>query len=244
LTAPTQGMFSNPRAPLASVVIPVFNGERFLAAAIESVLDQTYRPLEVIVVDDGSTDASAAVASSFPCVRVVAQCNAGPASARNRGVATANGQFLAFLDADDVAPADKLEVQVGYLRDHPEVGCVLGRQELLLDPGVDTPLWAGIPSELARRRPDIAKHGLVPYMSMVVRASLFEKVGVFDTNYVHGEDADWLLRARRHAAVATLDSVVLRRRIHAGNLSNDLRALRHGSLRALKDHARRLRAGG
>ena len=78
-------------APLASIVIPVFNGERFLAAAIESALGQTYRPFEVIVVDDGSTDRSAAVARSFAEVRVIEQQHAGPGAARNRGVAAARG---------------------------------------------------------------------------------------------------------------------------------------------------------
>lgn len=79
-------------------------------------------------------------------------------------------------------------------------------------------------------------------MSMVVRASLFDEIGGFDPTYVHGEDADWLLRARQRADVATLDSVVVRRRIHSGNLSNDVQALRRGTFRVLRDHMRRLRS--
>jgi glycosyltransferase involved in cell wall biosynthesis len=215
---------------LVSVVIPVFNGERFLAAAIQSVLDQTYRPVEVIVVDDGSTDESGSIARSFPGVRVIEQENSGPAAARNRGVDAAKGGFVAFLDADDVMPADKLARQVGHLHEHPGVGCVIGRQELLLEEGVEQPLWA--------------EDGEAPLMSMVVRASLFDEIGGFDTSYVHGEDADWLLRARQRADVATLDSVVVRRRLHDGNLSNDVRALRRGTFRVLRDHMRRLRAEG
>ena len=109
-----------------SVVIPVFNGERFLAEAIQSVLDQTYEPVEVIAVDDGSTDGSAAIARSFAGVQVIEQPNSGPAGARNAGIAAARGEFLAFVDADDIVPPDKLELQVTHLREHPEVGCVLG----------------------------------------------------------------------------------------------------------------------
>ena len=213
---------------LVSVVIPVFNGERFLAAAIQSVLDQTYRPVEVIVVDDGSTDASAAIARSFEGVRVIGQEQAGPGAARNRGVAAATGELLAFLDADDLMPADKLELQVAHLRTHPEVGCVLGRQELVIEPEAEKPPWA--------------EPGEAPLMSMVLPAALFDRVGKFDTTYFHGEDADWLLRARQHVSVATLDSVVLHRRVHADNLSNDVKALRLGTFRVLRDHMRRRRA--
>ena len=229
-----KGHAERSRAPaaLVSVVIPVFNGERFLAAAIQSALDQTYRPLEVIVVDDGSTDGSASIARSFPAVRVIEQAHAGPATARNRGVAIACGGFLAFLDADDLMPADKLARQVGYLDEHPDAGCVLGRQEFLLEEGVEWPLWAGNERREA------------PLMSMVVRASLFDQVGGFDPTYVHGEDADCLLRLRQRAGVATLDSIVVHRRIHSGNLSNDVRALRRGTFRVLRDHMRRLRAEG
>ena len=229
-------------AGLASVVIPVFNGERYLAEAIGSVLEQTYEPVEVIVVDDGSTDGSAEIARSFDGVEVIVQPNAGPAQARNRGIAAARGEFLAFVDADDTVPPDKLELQVAHLRAHPEVGCVLGRQRIVLEPGVELPLWAYLSPEMARKHPDIAEHGQVPHMSMVVRSSLFEQVGVFDASYVHGEDADWLMRARERAPIATLNDVVLHRRIHGANLSNDLQALRAGTFRVLRDHARRMRA--
>ncbi len=228
--------------PLVSVVIPVFDREHFLADAIQSVLSQTYRPLEVIVVDDGSSDGSVAIARSFPEVHVIEQDHAGPSVARNRGIAASSGEFLAFLDADDVMPADKLERQVGYLNEHPAIGCVLGRQELLLEPGVQWPAWCGITPELAKRRPDIAELGEAPLMTMVVRAWIFQRVGGFDPTYLHGADADWLLRARQCAQVATLDAKVLHRRVHSRNLSNDVQALRRSTFRVLRDHMRRLRA--
>jgi GT2 family glycosyltransferase len=146
------------------------------------------------------------------------------------------------VDADDTVPPDKLERQVAHLRAHPEIGCVLGRQRIVLEAGVELPLWAYLSPEMARKHPDIAEYGHVPHMSMVVRASLFEEVGVFDAGYVHGEDADWLMRARERAPIATLNDVVLHRRIHGANLSNDLQALRTGTFRVLRDHARRMRA--
>jgi glycosyltransferase involved in cell wall biosynthesis len=227
---------------LASVVIPVFNGERYLGEAVASVRAQSYRPVEVIVVDDGSTDGSADLARSIAGVRVLEQERAGPAVARNAGATAATGEFLAFHDADDLLPPDKLECQIGHLLDHPEVGCVLGRQELMLEPGVEMPDWAKLAPEFAEQRPDIVELGAVPLISMVMRRSLFVECGGFDPAYVHGEDADYLMRARQRAPVVTLDSVVLRRRIHAGNLSHDVSALRTGTFRVLRDHARRLRA--
>ncbi|MDX6512136.1 MAG: hypothetical protein QOE36_1640 [Gaiellaceae bacterium] len=228
--------------PLVSVVIPVFNGARFLGEAIRSVLDQTYRPFELIVVDDGSTDGSVALARAFAGVRVLAQEHAGPGVARNRGVAAARGELLAFLDADDVLPPDKLEVQVGHLLEHPEVGCVLGRLETILEPGTELPAWAFTAAATAERRPDLPERGQVPLISMVLRASLFHELGGFDPTYRYGEDADLLMRITRLAPVVTLDSVVLHRRIHDANVSHDVSALRRATFRVLKDHMRRLRA--
>jgi glycosyltransferase involved in cell wall biosynthesis len=99
--------------PLVSVVIPCYNAAKTLAATLESVLAQSYRPIEVIVVDDGSSDESAAIARSFaPRVTVVVQKNGGPASARNEGIRRCRGEYIAFLDADDLWLPDKLAVQV------------------------------------------------------------------------------------------------------------------------------------
>src|SRR3989441_7830895 len=111
--------------PVVSVVIPVYNGERYLADAIQSVLDQTYQNLEVIVVDDGSRDGSAAVAKRFgEAIRYVHRANGGVCKARNTGIAVARGTYLAFLDQDDLWLPDKLAAQVAYLDSHPEVGAV------------------------------------------------------------------------------------------------------------------------
>src|SRR5436309_14667644 len=111
--------------PLVSVVIPVYNGERYLADAIQSVLDQTYRNFEVIVVDDGSTDRSAEIAKRFgEAVRYVYRTNGGVCKARNAGIAAARGAYIAFLDQDDLWLHDKLAAQVAYLDSHPEAGAV------------------------------------------------------------------------------------------------------------------------
>jgi glycosyltransferase involved in cell wall biosynthesis len=108
--------------PLVSCIVPVFNGERYLAEALDSVLGQTYRALEVIVVDDGSTDGTPAVVRTFGArVRCVTQPNAGLAAARNRGLAAATAELVAFLDADDLWLPEKIACQMERFRARPEL---------------------------------------------------------------------------------------------------------------------------
>lgn len=113
-------------SPTVSVVIPVYNGERYLAQAIQSVLDQTYKIFELIIVDDGSTDSSAAIAKSFEYARLryYYQRNGGVSKARNTGIELAQGNFIAFLDSDDIWLPQKLEKQVTYLETHNKIGAV------------------------------------------------------------------------------------------------------------------------
>src|SRR4029079_2498347 len=105
--------------PLVSVIVPVYNGERYLREALESVFAQTYRAIEVIVVDDGSPDDSGTIGQSFPEVRYIHQTNQGVAAARNNGIEAARGEFFAFLDQDDLWVPEKLNVQVEYFLGHP-----------------------------------------------------------------------------------------------------------------------------
>jgi glycosyltransferase involved in cell wall biosynthesis len=232
-------MAPTPSTPLVSIVIPVFNGQRFLAAAIESALAQTYARFELIVVDDGSSDGSAAVARSFAAVQVIEQQHAGPGAARNRGVAASGGELLAFLDADDLMPANKLELQVGYLREHPEVGCVLGRQEVF--PAGAVPPWAELPRSWQARHPELLDRGSLQPLSLVARRSVFEAVGEFSSGF--GEDVDWLCRVWGCGVrVEVIDAIVVLRRVHDANLTHDVEASRRAMFRALRDHAARSRA--
>src|SRR5689334_9621809 len=108
--------------PLVSCVVPVYNGERYLAEALDSILAQTHRPLQAIVADDGSTDGTAAVAAAYgDRVLVLRQANAGPAAARNLGLAAARGEYVAFLDADDLWHPRKLERQLARFRARPQL---------------------------------------------------------------------------------------------------------------------------
>ena len=136
--------------------------------------------------------------------------------------------------------ADKLELQVAYLREHPEAGCVLGRQELMLERGIERPGWALIASEVARRRPTLQSLGRWGSAHHhVMRAQLFAEVGSFDPTFLHGGTPTASCVPGQRAPVPTLDDVVLRRRIHNDNHSHDVQALRHSTFRVLRDHVRR-----
>src|SRR6476619_4299573 len=115
--------------PLVSVIIPVYNGARYLRAALESVFAQSYCNFEVIVVDDGSVDDSGVIAQSFPEVRYINQTNQGVAAARNHGIEVARGEYFAFLDQDDLWTPEKLKLQIEYLLNHQDLGYTLTQQQ-------------------------------------------------------------------------------------------------------------------
>jgi glycosyltransferase involved in cell wall biosynthesis len=197
--------------PLVSVIIPVYNGARFLRAALESVFAQTYRSFEVIVVDDGSVDDSGIIAQSFAEVRYMHQANQGVAAARNYGIETAQGEFFAFLDQDDLWTPEKLKVQIGYLLSHPDVGYTLTQQQYFLDPGATLPAW------FRKELFDSVHTGWV-LGTLVVRRSAFEKIGNFATGYSAANDSDWFFRAKAaEMPMAVMPELLLRKRIHEAN---------------------------
>jgi glycosyltransferase involved in cell wall biosynthesis len=236
------------KGPLVSVVVPAYNAERYIGEAIESVLAQTYSPVELIIVDDGSTDRTAEVAGAYSEATVISQENSGPSAARNRGAASARGEFLAFHDSDDAMTPDKLAVQAGHLIDHPEVGCVLAEQELLVEAGAELPFWvegSKVPTLMPPRPPELADEPAVHPMTMVIRRETFDRVGPFDEAMRAAEDFDWMLRASEEGVeIARLPRVLLRRRVHPASLTQDAAAGRAGLFKAFKGRIDRHRARG
>lgn len=218
---------------LVSCILPVWNGEKYLSQALDSVFAQTYRPIEVIVVDDGSTDGTRNVVErdSRP-VRFLFQPNSGPVVARNTGMRNANGEFFAFLDHDDLWVPEKLVWQVSAFADPRKIGACVGHvQEFMTDE-------AGI--EHDRGEPVV---GYVTGTLMLSRRAL-ELVGPLDPRLGHADTADWFLRAR-HAGVGelVLPQVLLRRRRHDSNRSQVLNQdVRAEFLRVLKSDSARRRA--
>ncbi len=200
-----------------SVIIPVFNGERYLAEAIHSALDQTRLPIEIIVVDDGSIDGSAPIVheiiplATVP-IRYEYQSNRGPAAARNRGLAAAQGDLIAFLDADDWWPNSSLNQRVACLLRNPDLSGVIGATQLMLETGDDLtrPLT---PWEMPQ--PTLNLGGTL------IRRRAFDQVGLFNEALTYAEDADWLLRAREAGLRFGLQpAVALMARRHSANVTN------------------------
>ncbi len=220
---------------LVSAIIPVYNGERYLAEAIASVLAQTYRPIEIIIVDDGSVDGTANIAKSYKKVRYIYQTNQGHGMAKNAGIAAARGEFLAFLDADDIWTPNKLRVQMDYLIDHPDVGYAVARMRVFLEPGTEWPL------SLNKDHYSKDPVGFIPG-TLVARKTVFKQIGAFDTSYRHGNDSDWFFRAKDASIpMAILPQVLLHKRIHSSNLSHEIQTMTSEVLRVVRSSVARKR---
>ena len=209
--------------PLVSVVIPAYQAENFVGDAIESVLEQTYPAIELIVVDDGSTDRTAEVAASYPEVRLLQTPNSWQAAARNRGFEISSGEFVTFHDADDMMLPGKIELQVEHLRANPGVGGVLGGQELIIEEGAEAPFWLQGTNSAAPASSDApgrGKAGGVHTVTLLLRREVFEQAGGYDEAMTHGEDVDLLLRLRETGiAITVLDEPLIRRRIHRAGMT-------------------------
>jgi glycosyltransferase involved in cell wall biosynthesis len=222
-----------------SVVIPVYNGERYLAEAVESVLIQEPRPAEVILVDDGSTDDSAAVAARFGRrIRYERQSNAGQSAARNRGVSLARGSLLAFLDDDDYWAPGKLGLQLEALDADPTLEAVFGHVRQFVSPE--------LPADIAckvRYHAEVMP-GHIPG-AMLIRRGAFERVGPFDPQWQVGEFIQWYARAVEvNLRTTMLPDVVLHRRLHDDNQGIRQRAESIQYVRILKAALDRRRSSG
>lgn len=204
---------------LVSVIVPTYNAQEYIVEAIESILAQSYDPLEIIIIDDGSTDNTEKILIPYlDRIHYVFQKNAGPAAARNLGIKMACGEFIAFADADDLWPDDKLIHQLEPMLSNIKLEIVVGQQkvqyldnaqeilhgdELILEPQISQ----GMPVTVARK-------------------STFEKIGYFDESLLYFEDWDWHLRARERALnILALENIVNIHRRHATNMTHDMRKM-------------------
>jgi glycosyltransferase involved in cell wall biosynthesis len=222
--------------PLVSVMVPVFNCERFIAQALDSIFDQDYDALDVIVVDDGSTDGSAAIASSYP-VNLLRIAHGGIARARNAAVAAAKGELVAFLDADDIWTAGSLRRRVDYMVERPALDALFALADLFIEPGTPRPSWF-----LSAWEED-PQHSMLT--GVMVRRHVFDRVGPFDPAYEIGEDTDWFARLKdAQVTYERLDEIVVRYRRHDSNTTNRRDIVGPNLLRIMKASIDRQRAAG
>jgi Glycosyltransferases involved in cell wall biogenesis len=228
---------------MVSVIVPVFNGERYLRDAVESAITQTLAPLEVIIVDDGSTDSTAELANVLVAeaaevrIRYESKPNAGGAAARNRGVELAAGNLLAFLDADDLWTPEKLASQIVALE---KFRAGMQRSAIWCNSSV----LSSMRKRLSLRCPPNAIPGYT-HCTMLIRRDAFMRVGMFDTEWQLGEFVAWYLKALENdLASVMLPDVVLRRRLHDRNQGVSKRDFHKDYVRIVKASLDRRRQKG
>ena len=213
--------------PAVSVVMAVYNSERYLSEAVRSILGQTLGDFELIALDDGSTDGSLKILNDFarqdPRVRVVTRPNKGLTATLNEGIALARGEFIARMDGDDVAYPDRFARQVEFLRARPDVVCAGGSFELIdgkgrlltrLDPPAD---------DADIQKSCLAGHTAVCHPAAMMRADAARKVGGYDTYFKTTQDLDMWLRLGEVGRLANLPDVLLQFRQHEGSVSETKR---------------------
>ena len=208
--------------PVVSVLIPVYNAAAYLGEAIDSVLRQSYRPIEIVVLDDGSDDGSGEVAERYgELVHYTRQDRAGNGAARNHAIAISTGDLLAFLDADDRFADGALERLVATLQNDETLEAVYGHVREFVSPDVDA-------HDAALLRPPAERvAGCLP-TNMLIRRDAFLRIGGFATHLRVGVTVDWAARAKETGMPTTLlDEVLFERRLHLSN--NGIREREHRS---------------
>jgi glycosyltransferase involved in cell wall biosynthesis len=211
--------------PRVSVIIPTYNRANLLGEAVASVLAQTYKDYEIIIVDDGSTDNTQEVASHFPpgIIKYVLQKNQGVSAARNKGIDLTQGEFLCFLDSDDALLENALEKTVSFLDIHPEIGFCYGQVYKMDENGRLLKLRRLRGARTTRVRESSEQierllfRGDIGILAALTRRSCFEKVGCFNTSLRVGEDIDMWLRISLRYPVGYIAEPVGKVRIHTAN---------------------------
>jgi glycosyltransferase involved in cell wall biosynthesis len=229
-----------------SVIIPTYNRAHFIQEALQSVLQQSHPAHEIIVVDDGSKDNTPALAEQFPpSVRYIRQTNAGPSSARNRGMRAATGNWIAFLDSDDLWVPEKLASQVEFLEKFPQVDFLFADMSIIND-GEDSETPEILAQDVHTYFRDHAsniddifaclmKVNAIPTSSVLFRKELLDQVGFFREDLRCSEDYEWWIRWSFQARFGYLQKIVEKRRIHGANIIADRRLMLRTTLQVLEE---------
>ena len=206
--------------PLVSVIIPTYNKAQFLKKALESILNQTYREVEVILINDGSTDNTAEIVKSFndPRIIYVWQGNKGPAVARNTGIKKAKGKYVAFLDSDDLWLKEKLEKQVEFMEKNPEVG-LLGTACYEINDKGEVIGKKIFPIKNKILQKDLIKYNPFIQSSIITKREVFDKVGLYDENFKESEDYEFWLRIAGNYKIGNLAELLVMKRYYRDGLS-------------------------
>ena len=213
---------------LVSVIIPTYNRADYLKLALKSVLEQTHKNIEVLVADDGSTDNTAEIVLSFnePRIKYFYQKNTGtPGAARNFGLRKASGDYVAFLDDDDMWLPEKLEIQVDYLRKHPEYYLVYSNAWIIDENGVRKGLL--VKSESFKEGEifeELVKSNFIPQPTVLMRRDIFENIGFFNENpsLKAVADYEYWLRVSLHFKIGFVKEPLAMYRVHSKAMSREI----------------------
>jgi hypothetical protein len=212
-----------------SVVMSVFNGQAFLVEAVESILGQTFRDFEFVIVDDGSTDGTAEILDRFARqderIRILRHANKGRAESLNAGIGLANGKYIARMDADDIALRIRLEEQIRFMEEHPDVGLLGGAFELISDNGTRLMKTVSFPTEDLDIKSALLVDNPICHPTVVMRKAVFEPSGGYRKALVDADDYDLWLRISEKSRLANVGTCVLQYRIHPDQVS--IKAMRH-----------------
>lgn len=204
--------------PVVSIIMTVYNGERHLAEAIDSVLAQTFLEWECVIFNDGSTDGTQAVLDSYadPRIRVISDRRRGRGVALNAACAIARGRYLAILDADDTALPDRLAVQVGYLESHPQVGMIGSDIIIRTEVAEECDSIETLPRNDSDIRRAFPRSNPFCHSSILIRRSVFDRAGGYSNTLPCSLDYDLYCRVLPHTAVSNLPVPLCVHRIHKG----------------------------
>ncbi|MBI4781803.1 MAG: glycosyltransferase [Oscillatoriophycideae cyanobacterium NC_groundwater_1537_Pr4_S-0.65um_50_18] len=211
------------KPPAISVLMPVYNGDRYLTEAVESVLAQTFTDFEFLIIDDGSTDRSLQILQQYAAqddrIRLISRENRGLIATLNQMLELAQGEFLARMDADDIAVGDRFAAQLEFLRQHPDYVCVGGAFALM-----DAQGRTVLPLEMPETNDEIQQailsgRTIINHPCAMIRRQALEAIGGYDTAMVTVEDLDMLLRLGEVGKLANLKQMVLKYRFHMESVS-------------------------
>jgi len=226
---------------MISVIIPCYNQAQYLQQAIESVLAQTYKDFEILVVNDGSTDQTAEVAASFSGVRCIAQKNQGQAAARNAGLHESKGEFLVFLDADDRLMPTALEAGLSGLNKRPDCAFIYGRCRIIAPDGSELPEWPQPLYENDHYRQLLKDNYIFSTGRVLYRRSPIEEIGGFNHDVVPSEDYDLYLRITQKFPICCHSEVVSEYRRHPQQVSVNSAVMLRATLTVLRAQHRNVR---
>jgi glycosyltransferase involved in cell wall biosynthesis len=211
------------QTPLVSVIMPVYNAQRYVAAAVESILNQSFSDFELLITDDGSRDRSLKILQSYAArdarIQLYSQANQGLTRTLNQMIHKARGQYIAILEHDDIALPNRLADEVAFLDQHPEVVCVSGAHDLIDEAGRFLNCLQLPQTNLEIQQAALAGHGSMCHPGAMMRRSALLQVGGYHEGMGLAHDLDLWLRLGELGELANLPQPVVRYRLHSASLS-------------------------